>query len=261
MGRFVGQATLKVIRRNPGRRKRGWIFVLVLPTNRDMVDSYIHVLAAAFMMGLAAAAPIGPVNMMAIRRGVAGGWRHTLACAIGSIAGDLVLFSLALIGGSYLLPRLSSPRLRTVLETVGAVVLIPVGIYFLALVFKHPHQALRSARRNWAKGPIPVRLIGEAAKAAALTLFNPLTMVFWIAVTTSWLPLASSVFGNSAPAWGIVMVGLGLMTWFSALIALVGFAPHRTGATLFRLANAFLGLVLIGFGTYCATNLIRPMLR
>jgi len=61
----------------------------------------IHVLAAAFLMGLAAAAPIGPVNMMAIRRGVVGGWRHTLACGLGSVFGDLVLFALALIGGSY----------------------------------------------------------------------------------------------------------------------------------------------------------------
>lgn len=32
------------------------------------VVSYIHVLSAAFLMGLAAAAPMGPVNMLAIRR-------------------------------------------------------------------------------------------------------------------------------------------------------------------------------------------------
>jgi hypothetical protein len=32
--------------------------------------SYIHVLSTAFSMGLAAAAPMGPVNMLAIRRGV-----------------------------------------------------------------------------------------------------------------------------------------------------------------------------------------------
>jgi len=35
--------------------------------------SYIHVLLAAFLMGLAAAAPMGPVNMLAIRRGLIGG--------------------------------------------------------------------------------------------------------------------------------------------------------------------------------------------
>src|SRR5271166_3185965 len=229
----------------------GWNFILIPRSGRKMMSvSNIHVLAAAFLMGLAAAAPIGPVNMMAIRRGVAGGWRHTVACAIGSIFGDLALFSLALFGGHYFLPSLSNRKLQTVLMAVGVAVLIPVGMYFLRLAVKHPRRAFSSARRRWGQGPIPARLIGEAAKAAALTLFNPLTMLYWVAVTSSWLPFAYSVLGNRAPGWGALMVGLGLTVWFTALIVFVSFIPHRTGAIFFRLANAVLGFVLLGFGTY-----------
>lgn len=223
--------------------------------------SYIHVLAAAFLMGIGAAAPIGPVNMMAIRRGVTGGWRHTFACAIGSILGDLSLFSLAVFGGRYFLPGLSSSKLRTVLEAVGAVILLPVGTYFVALAVKHPRRAFSSARRRWRQGPVPARLVGEAAKAAALTLFNPLTVLYWVAVTSSWLPFAYSVLGASAAGLGTLMVGLGLTTWFTALIIFVRFIPHRTGAIFFRLANAILGLVLLGFGMYCAVILFRHLLR
>ena len=77
---------------------------------RNMVFiSYVRVLSGAFLMGLAAAAPMGPVNMLAIRRGVIGGWRHTLACGIGSITGDLILFSLVLFGGHYLFSDVSDP--------------------------------------------------------------------------------------------------------------------------------------------------------
>ena len=133
---------------------------------------YIHVLSIAFLMGLAAAAPIGPVNMMAIRRGVVGGWRHTLACGIGSVFADLVLFSLALLGGRYLLPRLLNPKLQIVLVAIGVVVLFPVGAYFLALAVKNPRRAYNSARHRWSGGSIPERLALEAAKAAALTIFN-----------------------------------------------------------------------------------------
>ena len=39
----------------------------------------VAVLGKHRMVGLAAAVPMGPVNMLAIRRGVIGGWRHTLA--------------------------------------------------------------------------------------------------------------------------------------------------------------------------------------
>ncbi len=165
--------------------------ILALPHQRNiMLASYTHVLSAAFLMGLAAAAPIGPVNMMAIRRGVVGGWRHTLACGIGSVFGDLIHFSLALLGGRYLLPDLSNPKLQIVLAAIGAVVLVPVGVYFLALAIMEPHRAYNAARQRWGEGPVPARLAAEAAKAATLTFFNPITMLYWVGVTSSWLPFA-----------------------------------------------------------------------
>ncbi len=89
-------------------------FGLILRIGRKMVFvSYVHVLSAAFLMGLAAAAPMGPVNMLAIRRGLIGGWRHTLACGIGSVTGDLILFSLVLLGGHYFFSDLSNPTVQT----------------------------------------------------------------------------------------------------------------------------------------------------
>src|ERR1700691_2563814 len=111
--------------------------------------SYIHVLSAGFLMGLAAAAPMGPVNMLAIRRGVVGGWRHTLACGIGSVVGDLLLFSVVLLGGHYFSSDLSSPKLQGVLATIGAIVLLPLGIYFLFRAVNEPLLAFASARKHW----------------------------------------------------------------------------------------------------------------
>ncbi len=96
-----------------------------------MFVSEVRVLSAAYLMGLAAAAPMGPVNMLAIRRGMIGGWRRTLACGIGSVAGDLILFSLVLLGGQYLLSDLSNPTLRTVLAAIGVIVLLPLGLFVL----------------------------------------------------------------------------------------------------------------------------------
>ena len=106
-----------------------------------MIVSDIHVLSAAFFMGLAAAAPMGPVNMLAIRRGLIGGWRHTLACGAGSVTGEITLFSLVLLGGHYLLSDLSNPTVRTVLAAIGVIVLLPLGIYFLVRAVKEPLRA------------------------------------------------------------------------------------------------------------------------
>jgi len=222
-----------------------------------MFVSYIHVLLAAFLMGLAAAAPMGPVNMLAIRRGVIGGWRHTLACGIGSVTGDLILFSMVLVGGHYFFSDLSNPTLRTLLAAIGVIVLLPLGIYFLVRAFKDPMRAYASARQQWDEGTVPAHLIAEVTECGALTIFNPLTIVYWVGVTSNWLPFAHSVMGYSAPGWGILMAAAGLMTWFTALIVAVRFIPHHIGPIFFRLVNAILGLILLGFATFCGIVLSR----
>jgi threonine/homoserine/homoserine lactone efflux protein len=218
---------------------------------------YIDVLSAAFLMGLASAAPMGPVNMLAIRRGVIGGWHHTLACGIGSITGDLFLFSMVLIGGDFLLPDLSNPIFHAALAAVGAIVLFPLGIYFLFRAVKEPLRAYASARQHWDEGTVRGHLIAEVSDAAALTIFNPLTIVYWISVTANWLPFAHSVLGYSAPGLGILMAAAGLMTWFTALTVIVRFMPNRIGPNFFRLVNAILGFLLLGFAAFCTMVVSR----
>jgi threonine/homoserine/homoserine lactone efflux protein len=223
--------------------------------------SDIHVLLAAYFMGLAAAAPMGPVNMLAIRRGMIGGWRRTLACGIGSVAGDLILFGLVLLGGHYLLPDLSNPTLRTVLAAIGVIVLLPLGLYFLVRAVKEPLRPHTRARQRWDKATVPAHLVADVAAGTALTVLNPLTTVYWVGVTSNWLPFAHSILGSNAPEWGILMAAVGLSTWFTTLIVLVRFIPHRIGPTFFRLVNAILGLILLGFATFCSIVLSRHFLQ
>jgi threonine/homoserine/homoserine lactone efflux protein len=190
--------------------------------------------------------------MLAIRRGVIGGWRHTLACGIGSVTGDLILFSVVLLGGHYLFSDLSNPTLQTVLSAIGVIVLLPLGIYFLVRAVKNPMRAYASARQQWDEGTVPAHLVAEVTECVALTIFNPLTILYWVGVTSNWLPFAHSVLGYSAPGWGILMAATGLMSWFTAVIIVVRFIPHRIGPIFFRLVNAILGLILLGFAAFCA---------
>ena len=223
--------------------------------------TYVRVLSAAFLMGLGAAAPMGPVNMLAIRRGVIGGWRHTLACGIGSVIGDVILFSLALLGGHYLLSDLTNPRIQTGLAGIGVIVLLPLGIYFLLHAFKDPLKAYASARRRWREETVPRRLMSDAADCAAITMFNPLTIIYWLGVTSNWLPFAHDVLGRGTTRWGFLMVTAGLMTWFTGLIVAVRFIPKKIGPVFFRLVNTVLGLILLGFATFCAILVARNYLH
>lgn len=53
------------------------------------------------------------------------------------------------------------------------------------------------------------------------------------------------------------MVAAGLMTWFTTLVIVVRFIPNRVGPAFFRLINAILGVILLGFAAYCAIVLSR----
>ncbi len=115
--------------------------------------------------------------------------------------------------------------------------------------------------KHWDESTVPAHLVAEVADGAALTIFYRLSIVYWVGVTSNWLPFAHSVLGYSAPGWGILMAAAGLMTWFTALIVAVRFIPHRIGPIFFRLVNAILGLMLLGFATFCAIVLYRHFLH
>jgi threonine/homoserine/homoserine lactone efflux protein len=121
-------------------------------------------------------------------------------------------------------------------------------------------RAHASARRHWCEGPVPAHLLAEVADCTAFTIFNPLAVVYWVGVTSNWLPFAHSVLGYSAPGWGILMAAAGLMTWFTALIVVVRFIPHSIGPIFFRFINTVLGLLLLGFATFCAIVLSHRFL-
>ncbi len=50
---------------------------------------------------------------------------------------------------------------------------------------------------------------------------------------------------------------VGLMTWFTALTVVVRFIPHRIDPNFFRLIKAILGLIVLGFATFCIIVLFR----
>ena len=191
---------------------------------------YIHVLSAAFLMGLAAAAPMGPVNMLAIRRGVIGGWRHTLACGIGSITGDLSssLWSSSGVTTSF---RTCPTRCSGLSWRPRAHRPVSAGDLFPVPRRQGASAGLCQRRERWDEGTVRGHLIAEVADAAAMTVFNPLTIAYWVGVTANWLPFAHSILGYSAPGFGILMATAGLITWFTALTVIVRFMPHRSART------------------------------
>jgi L-lysine exporter family protein LysE/ArgO len=221
-----------------------------------MIPGYIHLLAWVYGLGLLAAAPVGPVNMLAIHRGVASRWSHTLACGMGSALVDLFYFTLAMWGGKQALGFLSEGTAQDVLALAFAAMLVPMGIVFLVRAVRlNLRTLLRSRRRR--PDAAPLHLWTDVGTGAALTIINPAAPAYWLAAGVPWFSRAKDMLGEWAIGWGLVAAGAGLMSWFVFLTVLVRFAPHRLGLRFFRTVNGLCGVVLLAFAAYCGYLVIH----
>jgi threonine/homoserine/homoserine lactone efflux protein len=220
-----------------------------------MIGTYVHLLAWVYGLGFVAAAPVGPVNMVAINRGVMGKWTHTLACGFGSALVDTFVFAMVLVGGQALIRALENQAFQDALAVAGVVVLFPLGLRFLVRAVRHDHQAFQEKRNNLRNRP-PIHLWTDVGTGIALTVINPMVPLYWTVSGAAWLARAHMDPGSHVIWWSPAAVGAGLMTWFCVLTALVRFVPNRLGPTFFRTVNGICGVMLMGFGVFCAVTVI-----
>ena len=203
-------------------------------------------LLTGILIGIAVAAPIGPINLMAIQRGLAHGFRAGLLTGVGAVLGDgvfAVVSALGLTAVSGFLKNWAGP-----VEAVGGVMLVLLGIraWFTAT----PARS-RVKPSGW------VHHGGLVGGTFLLTISNPATMLGFLAIfgAGGLLRLPGS-YVHVALLVGAVM--LGSLLWWLFLAALVGTLRERfTDRTLLRI-NRFSAMLIFGFGLIV---LVRLALR
>ena len=215
-----------------------------------MIPDFLYLMAWVYGLGLLAAAPVGPVNMVAIHRGAVGRWSHTLACGVGSAVVDLGFFTLAIWGGNQVLEYLTRPNTKLILVSSCAAILLPLGVIFLKRAFRLNLRKIIRSRQERLDQP-PRHLWTDLGTGAGLTIINPAAPAYWLAATAPWLHAAQGPQGRSMYVRGPAGAAAGLLSWFIFLTFLVRFAPNRLGLRFFRVVNALCGVMLLCFAAYC----------
>ena len=205
----------------------------------------IGALGIGFGMGLLVAAQLGPLSLFLIRSVLRGSLRVGLAIGAGIAVVDTLYAAAGAAGAA---PALSVHSARVVLGLLGAAVLAVLGVRTL-------YGALR------------VRLGGEADEevatprrafvtALAATASNPLTIASWAALFA-----AASVAGaaDTAPSAVALLagVGLGSLTWMTALAVGVTFSRRWVGPRLLRAVDGSAGVGLLGFAGVLGYRALR----
>lgn len=193
-----------------------------------------------FLLGMILQLSIGPVCLAVLSASATRGIREALQMTWG----------VALVDGMYILASFLGMAalftitiVRTVIVIVGAAVLIYFGIRLLIAVTENNAEQARERKSSFGYG-------------IALTLANPLTIVFWSSLFGSLI-----ASGKLKGAFNDFVYSLGCITatiFFLGLVATGGaYLSRHLNKRRIRLLNIGVGLFLICFGLSMAFPLLR----
>ena len=206
----------------------------MLPSSLAWLASYY--LPAGIAIGYVAAAPIGPVNVMAIQRSLRHGRRSALLVGGGAAVGDALFAGLAILGVTVLTELLAVHR--DVFRFLGGALLI-----IFALFLWRSHASLDAARHP--------RTHHLSLAAFVMTVTNPATFL-WFAGAFSAVGFRDVGSGdaqallNSAKL--VAGVLLGSMLWWATIAQLASSLRGRLNQAMLDRINHGAAIVLLLFG-------------
>lgn len=199
----------------------------------------IDLFLRGILLGLAVAAPVGPIGVLCIQRSLAGGFWMGFSGGIGTAVADALYAALAAAGFAVLLGGnlgMAGPvPVQQILQWGGALFIAWLGWR----TFSAP------AAEGAANAPLmghPLRLF---AVTFALTMSNPATILSFAALFAGLGLAADPTFGAAASA--VAGVFIGSLLWWALLSGGIAALRHRVGAEMRRWINRIAGLVLILF--------------
>ena len=204
-----------------------------------MVLELLVVLVQGYVLGIAIAAPVGPIGLLCIRRTIQHGPFMGFATGMGAAVADTIYGAIAAFGVSAAMSFLEGHQ--TWFRIVG-------GAFMLAVAIRTFRQKPAAEEQEVSRAPDSRTAIAGFITGLSLTLTNPATILAFIAVFAGF-GLGANL-GSFDAATMVLGVFLGASSWWLALSSGVAAVRHRiTDQGLTRL-NHWTGVGLACFGVW-----------
>lgn len=190
------------------------------------------------LIGLAIAAPVGPVGLLCIERTLRQGPAVGLVTGLGAASADAVYATLGAAGLGGLIGLLT--RLATPLSLAGCVLLAWLGVATLRRA--QSHEAARL--------PDSHSLLRAYGSALLLTLSNPMTILSFIAIFAGLAGARQP--GLADAAWMVAGIFCGSVLWWLLLAYGGGRVLARLGPRGRQRVDQLCGVLLLGFAVLLA---------
>ncbi len=183
----------------------------------------IQIFLKGIVLGLAIAAPVGPIGILCIRRTLSQGWWTGFVSGLGAATADALYGSIAGFGLVTLSEFLVAQR--TIMQSLGGLFLLYLGGRTVFAQTVAPPSAQSSA--GAIAPPPPQSRLSAYGSALALTLTNPATILSFVAMFAG-LGLGTAANPAAAQprvhndAWALILgVFLGSALWWLFLCSLI----------------------------------------
>ncbi|RED51473.1 LysE family translocator [Aestuariispira insulae] len=196
----------------------------------------------SILIGLAIAAPVGPIGVLCIRESLTRGFRAGFSCGMGAAAADGTYGAIAAFS------LVSLDRMVGGIGSWGAAI---GGIFLLILAWRIGRstpapEAPPASGRDMARGFLTTFL---------LTLSNPATIISFLAIFAGLgITLADGMAGKAATVVGVF---LGSALWWLFLAGLSARLQHRIGDRIMSRINLVSALIIAAMGVASLLSLIR----
>jgi threonine/homoserine/homoserine lactone efflux protein len=205
-------------------------------------------IVSGVVIGLIVAVPIGPVNLICIRRTLAFGPLNGFVSGLGAAVGDTVF---AIVTGFGLTAAAQLIKgYASLLELIGACMLIYFGVHtFFAKVEARLPDSLTSKEKGAST------LFRAMASTFALTITNPATLLGFAALFAGLGGLAGGHPSFIAASFVVIGVTAGSALWWLVLTTIVGLFHASINDHVMAIINKGSGIAVGGFGVAVLVHL------
>lgn len=211
-------------------------------------DEIVQLVLYGASVGLILAAPIGPINIEIVRRGIRDGFMHGWLMGLGALTADTI-YALAIVTGFSRFAE--SENLRIVLFLSGAGMMAYIGVGSI-------RTAMSKVDLN--ESGLVVPRSRSYVAGFVLAAFNPFGIVYWLTVGAGLAADAVTRFGEGGAPILVLGVMLGIFLWVTSISTVAQVSRRFVTGPIMRWITGFSGVVLIGFAVWFLYSGIRILL-
>ena len=197
-----------------------------------------YTLVQNILLGLSLAAPIGPVNLEIIKRGLNSGFKQAFLTGAGAMCSDTTYLILIFFG---LTSFLNFAFMKIFLGIAGGIILIYLGAASAKDFFRKANATENK----------PYRLFKASfVTGYVLAISSPMTIVWWTGVFGALLAAQTHTQTNISAFFSCLSILLGCFLWVTSLSIALHWGKKIINEKFTRLISLFAGLFLIAFGMY-----------